>query len=218
MSAVRRVSSRAAARTARDRISTALSAGDSADSDADGAGAAPNNPEPPTGAGASRKRSRGPGDGEAHEIAPDPVPEGQRAPLPERNARGQLVFPDQPRFRPTLTPKQVLQAGAFGGGYFRPIYSSVIGEQCVSPPPLRFSTHTPHAATAHFSPARAARAAWRGTGASFLRTGSRGSACPGRSPPRATTRRRTDTACPAGKGWKRGSRAGGSSPRCGRAR
>jgi len=47
------------------------------------------------------------------------------APLPTRNKAGQLMFSDQPDFRPNLTPKEVLQMGSFGGTYFRPIYSSV---------------------------------------------------------------------------------------------
>ena len=46
-------------------------------------------------------------------------------PIPERNAAGELVFPDFPNFRPNLTPKEVLQMGSFGGTYFRPITSSV---------------------------------------------------------------------------------------------
>jgi hypothetical protein len=35
------------------------------------------------------------------------------------------MFRDHPTFRPKLTPKEILQAGAFGGTYFRPIYSGV---------------------------------------------------------------------------------------------
>eukprot|EP00466_Bigelowiella_natans_P019585 jgi/Bigna1/83907/fgenesh1_pg.118_\ len=47
--------------------------------------------------------------------------------LPSRNKHGELVFKDHPEFRPNLTPQQVLQAGAFGGSYFRTIRSSVTG-------------------------------------------------------------------------------------------
>ena len=47
------------------------------------------------------------------------------AAFPTRNAKGELVFPDYPHFRPNLTPKEVLQKGSFGGTYFRPIYSRV---------------------------------------------------------------------------------------------
>jgi hypothetical protein len=36
-----------------------------------------------------------------------------------------IVFKDYPDFTPNLTPKQIFKAGAFGGTYFRPIYSSV---------------------------------------------------------------------------------------------
>lgn len=48
-------------------------------------------------------------------------------PLPVRDESGFLVFADAPRFRPNLTPAEILQAGSFGGTYFRPIYSVVIG-------------------------------------------------------------------------------------------
>ncbi|XP_078496361.1 uncharacterized protein LOC144752237 [Lissotriton helveticus] len=48
-----------------------------------------------------------------------------QASLPLRNKKGELVFEDIPNFRPNMTPKEVLQAGSFGGTYFRPIYSGV---------------------------------------------------------------------------------------------
>lgn len=48
-------------------------------------------------------------------------------PLPKKNKKGELVFEDEPEFRPNLTPKEVLQGGSFGGTYFRPIRSSVTG-------------------------------------------------------------------------------------------
>ncbi|XP_069468465.1 uncharacterized protein [Ambystoma mexicanum] len=48
-----------------------------------------------------------------------------QASLPVRNKKGELVFDDFPNFRPNMTPKEVLQAGSFGGTYFRPIYSGV---------------------------------------------------------------------------------------------
>lgn len=45
--------------------------------------------------------------------------------VPKRDASGRVHFPDAPEFRPTMSPEEVLRAGAFGGTYFRPIYSSV---------------------------------------------------------------------------------------------
>lgn len=47
--------------------------------------------------------------------------------VPTRDKHGKLVFADFPDFKPTMTPNEVLQAGSFGGTYFRPIYSSVTG-------------------------------------------------------------------------------------------
>lgn len=53
--------------------------------------------------------------------------DGYKKPLPKKNSIGALVFPDAKEFCPNLTPKEVLQAGSFGGTYFRTIKSSVTG-------------------------------------------------------------------------------------------
>ncbi|XP_064618139.1 uncharacterized protein LOC135482197 [Liolophura sinensis] len=49
--------------------------------------------------------------------------------LPTRNKQGKLVFDDWLEFQPVLTPKEVLQAGSFGGTYFRPIQSGITGKK-----------------------------------------------------------------------------------------
>ncbi|XP_041112110.1 uncharacterized protein zgc:113208 [Polyodon spathula] len=49
--------------------------------------------------------------------------------LPVKNKKGELVFEDFPTFRPNMTPMEVLQAGSFGGTYFRPIHSSITKEK-----------------------------------------------------------------------------------------
>lgn len=38
---------------------------------------------------------------------------------------GIYVFNDQPDFTPNLSPLEIFKLGSFGGGYWRPIYSSV---------------------------------------------------------------------------------------------
>lgn len=48
---------------------------------------------------------------------------------PLRNKKGELVFKDFPTFHPNKTPKEILQAGSFGGTYFRPINSSVTNQK-----------------------------------------------------------------------------------------
>lgn len=54
--------------------------------------------------------------------------EQKKMPLPKRNSKsGRYFFEDNPEFQPNLSPKQVLQAGAFGGTYFRRIKSSITG-------------------------------------------------------------------------------------------
>merc|ERR1719510_2750540 len=47
--------------------------------------------------------------------------------IPRKNSEGILIFADAKEFRPNMTPKEILQAGSFGGTYFRPIKSSVTG-------------------------------------------------------------------------------------------
>lgn len=45
--------------------------------------------------------------------------------MPKRRRDGTLIFKDYPDFRPNLTPAQIFQLGAFGGTYWRPIYSAI---------------------------------------------------------------------------------------------
>ena len=53
--------------------------------------------------------------------------DGYAEAIPKKNSDGVLLFSDAKEFRPNMTPKEVLQAGSFGGTYFRPIKSSVTG-------------------------------------------------------------------------------------------
>jgi hypothetical protein len=51
-----------------------------------------------------------------------------KKPLPTRAEDGKLIFPDFPEFQPNLTPKEIIQAGSFGGCYFKQITSAVTGQ------------------------------------------------------------------------------------------
>jgi len=48
-----------------------------------------------------------------------------------RDELGRLVFDDAPDFRPTLTPKQVIQAGSFGGYDLMLCLASFVGSICL---------------------------------------------------------------------------------------
>ena len=48
---------------------------------------------------------------------------------PKKNSKGEIVFRDYPNFRPNLTPKEIFQAGSFGGTYWRPIKSKITGKK-----------------------------------------------------------------------------------------
>ncbi len=46
-----------------------------------------------------------------------------------REKNNVIVFSDTPEFRPNLTPYEIFQEGAFGGGYYREIYSAVTNKK-----------------------------------------------------------------------------------------
>lgn len=48
-----------------------------------------------------------------------------KQPIPSVNKFGEICFLDYPDFKPNMTPKEVIQAGSFGGTYFRSIYSAI---------------------------------------------------------------------------------------------
>jgi len=52
----------------------------------------------------------------------------ERQKVPKRTKDGKLRFADHPEFRPTLSPAQIMQEGAFGGTYWRRIKSCVAGQ------------------------------------------------------------------------------------------
>ena len=45
-----------------------------------------------------------------------------------RKKNGYYVFEDFPDFKPNLSPREMFKLGSFGGTYWRPIYSSVVGK------------------------------------------------------------------------------------------
>jgi hypothetical protein len=49
--------------------------------------------------------------------------------MPKKNSSGEIIFSDYPEFRPNLTPGEIFQMGSFGGTYWRPIHSSVVGKK-----------------------------------------------------------------------------------------
>ena len=88
---------------------------------------------------ASKKGSATKGRGEQDQGSPDPGEDDlatdisalqaswsswtPSAPPPDRDETGVLHFASHPDFTPNKTPAELLREGAFGGSYFRPLYS-----------------------------------------------------------------------------------------------
>ncbi|GAA5984983.1 hypothetical protein JCM10908_002474 [Rhodotorula pacifica] len=52
------------------------------------------------------------------------------APLPNRDpVSREFIFDDYPRFRPNLSPEEILRRGSFDGGFFRPVKSKQSGRE-----------------------------------------------------------------------------------------
>ena len=45
----------------------------------------------------------------------------------KRNPEGKFQFDDFPIFKPNLSPKEMFEQGCFGGTYWKPIYSKLVG-------------------------------------------------------------------------------------------
>lgn len=66
-------------------------------------------------------------DGEEESQERMPLPTRETLPASHPGGKGALVFERAfSHFRPNLTPKEVLQGGAFGGTFFRPHYSTIL--------------------------------------------------------------------------------------------
>ncbi|GAA5934851.1 uncharacterized protein JCM15063_003083 [Sporobolomyces koalae] len=63
-----------------------------------------------------------PGDGQLDYALTEPIPYRDPTTL-------EYVFPDFPAFKPNLSPQEILQKGAFDGGYFRPVKSMKSGRE-----------------------------------------------------------------------------------------
>jgi hypothetical protein len=61
-----------------------------------------------------------------------PTPSTSSVVKPYKNEYGKLQFEDYPLFIPNLTPKEIFERGSFGGTYWRPIKSSVTGENYIN--------------------------------------------------------------------------------------
>ena len=45
-----------------------------------------------------------------------------------RNSHEEILFTEHPKFTPNLTPREMFELGCFGGSYWSPIHSSVLGK------------------------------------------------------------------------------------------
>ena len=84
-----------------------------------GAAAAASEPSKAT-AGASKKLKSAAAESDAAVTKKPSTSLPEEPKTPKRDSAGRLVFPDNPIFRPRFTPRQMIEAGVFGGRYFNP--------------------------------------------------------------------------------------------------
>ncbi|GAA5953113.1 hypothetical protein JCM3765_007416 [Sporobolomyces pararoseus] len=74
----------------------------------------------------SRRKNIGkkmsPGDGQLDYTLTEPEPFRDPVSL-------EFIFPEYPRFKPNLSPQEIIRRGAFDGGYFRPVQSQKTGRE-----------------------------------------------------------------------------------------